>query len=381
MKKPLPHPLLGTLSAETFMRSYWQKKPLLIRQAVPKMTPLLTRQALFALAQSQDVESRLVIQDASSQQWRMRSGPFGKRSLPSLKQSHWTLLVQGVDLHDDQLAALRDQFRFVPDARLDDVMISYATDQGGVGPHFDSYDVFLLQVQGQRRWRVSQQKDLTLRDDTPLKILRKFKADETWVLNPGDMLYLPPQCAHEGVAMGECMTYSIGFKAYGPQALAQALLPRLADMQEALSTALYRDPQQLAANHPAQIPAQLKQFAQQVLTKALGNQLASSNALGEWLSEPKEQVWFESQPQHDLRHGVRLDRKTKMLYDAKCVYVNGESWRCAGADAKALRHLANTKSLQSAHIQQASESLLALLQDWQGAGWLHALNDGEMLSK
>jgi 50S ribosomal protein L16 3-hydroxylase len=355
------------------MRRYWQKKPLLIRQAVPLMAPLLSRQALFALAQSQDVESRLVIQDASSQQWRMRSGPFGKRSLPSLKQSHWTLLVQGVDLHDDQVAALRDQFRFVPDARLDDVMISYATDQGGVGPHFDSYDVFLLQVKGQRRWRISQQKDLTLRDDTPLKILRQFKAEETWVLNPGDMLYLPPHCAHEGVALGECMTYSIGFKAYGPQALAQALLPRIADMQEALSTALYRDPQQVAASHPAHIPAQLQQFAQQAIAKVLSDKLASHNALGEWLSEPKEQVWFEAQPQHNLRNGVRLDRKTKMLYDDKCVYVNGESWRCAGADAKTLRHLANTKSLESRHVQLAGESLLALLQDWQEAGWLHPL--------
>lgn len=345
------------------------------------MTPLLTRQALFALAQSQDVESRLVIQEASSQQWRMRSGPFGKRSLPSLKQSHWTLLVQGVDLHDDQVAALRDQFRFVPDARLDDVMISFATDQGGVGPHFDSYDVFLLQVQGQRRWRISQQKDLTLRDDAPLKILRKFKAEETWVLNPGDMLYLPPQCAHEGVAVGECMTYSIGFKAYGPQALAQALLPRLADMQEALSAALYRDPQQVAVSHPAQIPEQLKQFAQQAMAKVLSDKLASQNALGEWLSEPKEQVWFESQAPHDLRHGVRLDRKTKMLYDAKFVYVNGESWRCAGSDARTLRHLANTKSLESTHIQQASESLLALLQDWQEAGWLHVLDAFEMPPK
>ncbi|NDF05437.1 MAG: cupin domain-containing protein, partial [Betaproteobacteria bacterium] len=212
------------------MRRYWQKKPLLIRQAVAGIQPMLSRQQLFALAESQDVESRLVVNDTHTGQWHLKSGPLGRRSLPSLKQSHWTLLVQGVDLYDDHVAQLRDQFRFIPNARLDDVMISYATDQGGVGPHFDSYDVFLLQVHGQRRWRISQQKDLSLRDDVPLKILRKFKAEETWVLNPGDMLYLPPQCAHEGVALGECMTYSIGFKAQTPQALAQQLLPRFADM-------------------------------------------------------------------------------------------------------------------------------------------------------
>jgi len=133
LKKPLPHPLLGTLSADTFMRRYWQKKPLLIRQAVAGIQPMLSRQQLFALAESEDAESRLVIQDSTSGHWRMRQGPFTRRSLPSLKQSHWSLLVQGVDLHNDSVAALRDQFRFIPDARLDDVMISYATDQGGVG--------------------------------------------------------------------------------------------------------------------------------------------------------------------------------------------------------------------------------------------------------
>ena len=213
------------------MRRYWQKKPLLIRQAVAGIQPMLSRQQLFALAESQDVESRLVVNDTHTGQWRLKSGPLVRRSLPSLKQSHWTLLVQGVDLHDDRVAQLRDQFRFIPDARLDDVMISYATDQGGVGPHFDSYDVFLLQVHGQRRWRISQQKDLSLQDDTPLKILRHFKAQETWLLEPGDMLYLPPHCAHEGVAVGECMTYSMGFKAQSPEALAQELLPRMADLQ------------------------------------------------------------------------------------------------------------------------------------------------------
>ena len=124
------------------MRRYWQKKPLLIRQAVAGIQPMLSRQQLFALAESQDVESRLVVNDTQTGQWYLKSGPLGRRSLPSLKHSHWTLLVQGVDLHDDHVAQLRDQFRFIPDARLDDVMISYATDQGGVGPHFDSYDVF-----------------------------------------------------------------------------------------------------------------------------------------------------------------------------------------------------------------------------------------------
>ena len=376
MKKPLPHPLLGTLSADTFMRRYWQKKPLLIRQAVAGIQPMLSRQQLFALAESEDAESRLVIQDSTSGHWRMRQGPFTRRSLPSLKQSHWSLLVQGVDLYNDSVAALRDQFRFIPDARLDDVMISYATDQGGVGPHFDSYDVFLLQVHGQRRWRISQQKDLSLRDDTPLKILRHFKAQETWLLEPGDMLYLPPHCAHEGVAVGECMTYSMGFKAQSPEALAQELLPRMADLQTfeaSEASALYRDPHQAATLHPARIPQQLQVFAHQALKKILLQKQASQLALGECLSEPKAQVWFQAQPSQDISSGVVLDRKTKMLYDDRCVYINGESWRCAGEHAKSLRQLADKKFLSPKQIQTASTVLSELLQNWLQAGWLHVM--------
>jgi len=355
------------------MRRYWQKKPLLIRQAVAGITPMLSRQQLFALAESEDVESRLVIQDSTSGHWHMRSGPMGRRSLPSLKQSHWSLLVQGVDLHNDSVAALRDQFRFIPDARLDDVMISYASDQGGVGPHFDSYDVFLLQVHGQRRWRISQQKDLSLRDDKPLKILRHFKAEQTWVLEPGDMLYLPPHCAHEGVALGECMTYSMGFKAQSPEAIAQELLPRMADLQSFEASALYRDPHQPATLHPARIPEQLQVFAHQALKQILLQKHASQLALGECLSEPKAQVWFEAQANQDISSGVVLDRKTKMLYDDRCIYINGESWRCAGADAKALRQLADKKILSSKQIQIASTVLSELLQNWLQAGWLHVM--------
>jgi len=174
MKKTAVPSVLGQISPDVFMRQYWQKKPLLIRQAVPDMKPLLSRQALLALAALPDVESRLVMGDIKTSAWTFRHGPFKPRSLPPFSRPHWTLLVQGVDLQDAQVAALRDRFRFVPDARLDDVMISYATNGGGVGPHFDSYDVFLLQAQGQRRWRISAQKDLRLRDDVPLKILKTF---------------------------------------------------------------------------------------------------------------------------------------------------------------------------------------------------------------
>lgn len=189
-----PLQLLGGISPKTFMQRYWHKKPLLIRQAIPGFKPLLERKALFDLAARDDVESRLVVQASAdgTQPWALHHGPFSRRALPSLKQSGWTVLVQGVDLLDDSVHALMNQFRFAPDARLDDLMISYATDTGGVGPHYDSYDVFLLQAHGQRRWRIGKQKDLTLLPDMPVKILANFEPEIEYVLEPGDMLYLPP---------------------------------------------------------------------------------------------------------------------------------------------------------------------------------------------
>src|SRR5688500_13597900 len=179
----LPTPLLGGLSPRQFMKRHWQRKPLLVRGAVPDMKPLLERNALFSLAASDEVESRLVEQREGGE-WTMRSGPFARRALPPLARPGWTLLVQGVDLHVDAAHELLQRFRFVPEARLDDLMISFATDTGGVGPHFDSYDVFLLQAQGRRRWRFGAQHDLTLREGLPLKVLERFEPEEEHVLEP-----------------------------------------------------------------------------------------------------------------------------------------------------------------------------------------------------
>ena len=201
-----PLTLLGHISPQTFMKRYWQKKPLLIRQAIPSFAPLLGRAALFELAANEEVESRLIRKAAGAASWQLKAGPFVRRMLPALKTPQWSLLVQGVDLHNDAVRELLNQFRFIPDARLDDLMISYATQGGGVGPHFDSYDVFLLQAQGRRQWQISAQKDLTLQDGVPLKILANFQPTQTFVLEPGDMLYLPPRYAHDGVALDECMT-------------------------------------------------------------------------------------------------------------------------------------------------------------------------------
>ena len=362
--------VLGGISPQEFMRVYWQKKPLLIRQAIPGMQALLSRKELFELASEQDVESRLVSGDGDAQPWQMRNGPFKPRALPPVSRPNWTLLLQGVDLHVDAFAGLRDRFRFIPDARLDDVMVSYASDGGGVGPHFDSYDVFLLQAHGHRRWRISAQKNLQLRDDVPLKILSAFKPGKTMLLAPGDMLYLPPHYAHEGVAQGECMTYSIGFRTPERREMAAELLSRITEQASTGAPQRYRDPAQAATAKPAQIPNELQQFALQSVQSLLQQPRELNCALGELLTEPKPQVWFAAQDCPRRLHAVHLDKKTKMLYDGDLIFINGESWRCRGDDARRLRQLADERQLND--LSGISSELDALIRDWVQAGWLHS---------
>jgi len=372
----VPTTLLGGLAPQVFMRRHWQKKPLLIRGALADAAPPLTRSALFALAGRDDVESRLV--EHREHGWTLRHGPFSRRQLPSVKQPRWTLLVQGVDLHVDAAHALLSRFRFVPDARLDDVMISYASDGGGVGPHYDSYDVFLLQVQGRRRWRIGPLEDTRLVPDVPLKILGDFRPREEWVLEPGDMLYLPPRWAHDGVADGECMTCSIGFRAPARDEVGREVLQRLLDAEAeegGSAPLLYRDAAQAATEAPARIPAPLQSFGMEAVARLVENPNALACALGEWLSEPKPRVSFDGGTPLRDGAGVVLDRRTKMLYDDDHVFINGESYRASGADASLMRQLADRRGLHARHWRRASDDARQLLRAWGEAGWLHAADE------
>jgi 50S ribosomal protein L16 3-hydroxylase len=356
------------------MQRHWQKKPLLVRGAVPGFRAPLARAELFRLAEQEDVESRLVVHGPAG--WTLRHGPLARRALPPIGQREWSLLVQGVDLHHDGVHALLQQFRFVPEARLDDVMISYATDGGGVGPHFDSYDVFLLQAHGRRRWRIGRQRDLQLQEGVPLKILANFEPEQEFDLEPGDMLYLPPRYAHDGVAIGECMTCSIGFRAPGRASIARDLLQRMAETaDDALGPALYRDPRQAATAEPAQVPEALRGFAQEALSALLADPDALDCALGEILSEPKPNVWFEAGDDgpDDLCHGVALDRRSRMLYDGRHVYLNGEGYRAGGRDARLMRRLADARQLDARELSGASAGARELLARWCADGWLRPL--------
>ena len=366
-------PLLGGMSPQQFMRRHWQKKPLLVRQATTAPPALVTRSEMFALAARDDVESRLIQCDGQGR-WTLRHGPMPRRALPPLAQPGWTLLVQGLDLHVDAAHELLSQFRFVPAARLDDLMLSYASDGGGVGPHTDSYDVFLLQVHGQRRWRVGRAGTARLRDDVPLKMLTGFEPERDWLLGPGDMLYLPPGWAHDGVAVGgDCMTASIGFRAPRADELAQALLARLADVAPLSDRAArYRDAAQGASSTPGAVPAALQGFAHRALARALADPLAVQRTLGEWLTEPKAQVWFEAATVQNIDSGVQLDRRTRMAYDDRHIFINGESLRAAGRDARLMRALADWRRLDAQAVRQASPAARVALREWLANGWLQA---------
>lgn len=366
-----PLPLLGGLTATQFFDEYWQKKPLLIRQAFPGFTGLLTPNELAGLACEEDAQSRLVMQRRGK--WVLESGPFEEERFSGLPKKDWALLVQGVNHFLPEAAELLQQFSFVPTARLDDLMVSFAPDGGGVGPHFDSYDVFLLQGMGQRIWRVSSQDDRSLIDGAPLRILKNFDTQQEWLLEPGDMLYLPPHYAHWGIAVGECMTYSIGFRTPAAQELGAQFLGYL---QEKLAlTEMYADPDIQPQQHPAEISEQMVSKVMKMLQTMTWGREDVAQFIGTYLSEPKPHVVFAPQrlsadkfAQRAAKQGVQLALTTQMLFYQEDVFINGERHLIEPGVSAAIMELADTRRL-AAHLT-LSDTLLKLLHPWYQAGFL-----------
>lgn len=368
--------LLGGIPLDVFFRRYWQRRPLFIKNALDSARFCVDAKGLFELASQENVESRLVQKRRS--QWHLTHGPF--THLPREKRD-WTLLVQGVNLHRDDANALLGAFRFLPQARLDDLMISYAAPGGGVGPHFDSYDVFLLQAQGTRRWSISSQKKLSLIEGLPLKILADFQPEEEFLCEPGDLLYLPPRYAHDGVALDECMTYSIGFRAPSHQELVGEFYARWTEQLDL--SGLYSDALATTCRRPGEIPKLMFEKTQQLVGKIRPTAKDVTLFLGEYLSEPKAHIFFDaqnSQPatfrKNVFKQGLRLDRRSIMLYQGRCIFLNGDSFFADGSDRRHLTTLADQRWLPASLCQIASPPLLTQLYRWYQHGWLRSGSDG-----
>ena len=365
-------PLLGGLTPGAFLRRHWQKRPLLVRGALPGFRGVVGRQELFGLAGRADAEARLVARrrTRAGERWSVTHGPLGRAALPR-RPRDWTLLVNGVNLFVPAAERLLRRFEFLPQARLDDVMVSYAVPGGGVGPHVDSYDVFLVQGAGRRRWQVSRPRRYAMVEGAPLRLIDGFRPEAEWVLEPGDLLYLPPGWGHDGVAIDACFTCSVGFRAPGGAELAAAFLDDL--HERGLPEGRYADPRLRPARRPAQINDELLAFATRQIRRIRWSRADVADSLGRYLTTPKPHVVFPHPrrgPVPELRRAhVQLDARTQLLYRGTRFYLNGEAFTPDARQRTALASLADRRAAAGAVLARAG--LAPQVEEWRAAGYLH----------
>ena len=391
-------PLLGGLSPAAFLRAYWQKRPLLVRQAIPGFRGIVSRDAFLALATRADVRSRLVIHHprrTPARRWERHDGPFGALEADMLPARGWTLLVNSVETLVRGGWEILRRFSFLPAARIDDLMISYAADGGSVGPHDDLYDVFLLQGPGRRRWRVSSQGDRAVDPDAAIKVLQSFVPEEEWVLEPGDMLYLPPGIAHHGVAEGPCFTYSIGFVAPSHADLYRSFFSYLGELLGANvdPRAIYEDPDlKPAAGAPHEIGDEMVARMAAVVSGARWTTADVADFLGRLLTRPKPQVRFRAQARPldraaferriFARSGpmrwLRLALPSRGLLRRGRLYLNGEAYAPARAALPSLRALLADRALPFPLPRAlTSDVAVATLHAWYVAGYVVVPGEGQ----
>ena len=363
MNKSLP--LLNNLTPAQFLVEYWQKKPLLIRQAIPNFKSFITPDELVSLAIDDDADARLIIN--KNAKWSVKSNPLDERDFGKLPQIttgklFWTVLVQNVNHHLPQATDLLQLFNFIPHARLDDLMVSYAPKGSGIGAHVDSYDVFLLQGAGKRKWQISSQADLSLQENTPLKLLKNFVPEQEWVLEAGDMLYLPPHIAHCGISESDdCMTYSIGFRAPSYHELAHEFLSYLQDnlTQNTKLAGLYADPNLKLQNNAGEISANLQANIYEALSGITWKHTDIADFLGRYLSEPKAHVYFDAPDEISLaeftkklaKQSIALNLKSQLLFTQNNFYMNGEPLAVPAYLNDCMRELANKRCINTSALQ------------------------------
>lgn len=335
MHEPLT--LLGNRSPQAFLDEYWQKQPLLIRNAFPGFESPITPDELAGLSCEAEVESRLILERDGAAPWSVEYGPIKEQRFAELPKTHWTLLVQECNRYVPELAALREQFSFIPHWRVDDVMASYAPAQGSVGPHTDQYDVFLIQAHGTRRWQISSAPvpaDNFL-SDIDLCIMREFVAEEEWILQPGDMLYLPPGVAHHGVALKDCITLSVGFRAPSHAELLSSFTDYAAAQLSA--TQRFTDPNLKLQKHPGEISTEALAQVRGILQKTLTDDAAIEQWFGEFITEAKNENDSEEIETLNEQQFRQVFTETAMLYrdektrfafikNGSTLFVNGQSY-------------------------------------------------------
>jgi 50S ribosomal protein L16 3-hydroxylase len=369
--------LLGGLSPHRFLARHWQRRPLMVRGAIPGFRDLIDHEGLARLVARDDVESRLV--ERHGGRWQVSHGPLSRARLRRVGRIDWTVLVSGLNLHLPAAEQLLRRFGFIPQARLDDLMVSVAAPGGGVGPHEDAYDVFLLQGRGRRRWRLCPPRAFRFVRDAPLRLIENFEATEELLAEPGDLLYLPPGWGHDGVALERCTTYSIGFRAPLGEELGAAFLDWL--HARGLPRGRYRDPGLRASRHPARVPQAMVDYAFATLARIHWRRADVARFLGAYLSTPKPQVDFHP-PRRALGRAdfdkrlrsawVVLDARTQLLALGATLYLNGEPLDLRTAQRRVLSVLADARRLEGAKL--ARSALGDLLYAGYRQGTLHLEN-------
>ncbi|AZE67838.1 MULTISPECIES: cupin domain-containing protein [Pseudomonas fluorescens group] len=361
MNPDIPLQLLGGITAREFLRDYWQKKPLLIRQAIPDFESPIDADELAGLALEEEVESRLVIEHGE-RPWELRRGPFAEDAFSTLPEREWTLLVQAVDQFVPEVAELLEHFRFLPSWRIDDVMISFAAPGGSVGPHFDNYDVFLLQAQGKRNWKIGQMcsSESPLLQHADLRILAEFEETAEWVLEPGDMLYLPPRLAHFGIAEDDCMTYSVGFRAPS----AAEVLTHFTDFlsQYLTDEERYTDADAQPVSDPHQIQGDALDRLKGLLAEHMSDERMLLTWFGQFMTEPRypELVAGEELGEEDfissLQDGAILVRNPSArlawseVDDDVLLFASGQSRYLPGKLRELLKLVCSADALHSENL-------------------------------
>ncbi|KPG72823.1 cupin domain-containing protein [Pseudomonas libanensis] len=361
MNPDIPLQLLGGITAREFLRDYWQKKPLLIRQAIPDFESPIDADELAGLALEEEVESRLVIEHGE-RPWELRRGPFAEDAFSALPEREWTLLVQAVDQFVPEVAELLEHFRFLPSWRIDDVMISFAAPGGSVGPHFDNYDVFLLQAQGKRNWKIGQMcsSESPLLQHADLRILAEFEESAEWVLEPGDMLYLPPRLAHFGIAEDDCMTYSVGFRAPS----AAEVLTHFTDFlsQYLTDEERYTDADAQPFSDPHQIQVDALDRLKSLLAEHMSDERMLLTWFGQFMTEPRypELVAGEELGEEDfissLQDGAILVRNPSArlawseVDDDVLLFASGQSRYLPGKLRELLKLVCSADALHSENL-------------------------------